>query len=339
MVYGIKSVYIPIHQKLRVSSITLSKKTMEKIIKKISPNIVHIQNSFMISKGVAKIAKKSGIPIIGTNHFMAENLVQYFHMPKIIESWLNKLSWKQCIKVFEQVNLVTTPTKTAAELLKKEGFSKDVIAVSNGIDLNRFKPTNDGSYLKQKYAIPTDRPVLLYAGRLDKEKKVEVILQALSFILSVTNVHLVLAGVGNKKQILRKLAEKLNIQQAVTFTGFVSEKDWQNIYRIADIFVIASIAELQSIVTMEAMASGLPVVATNVMALPELVHDGGNGYLFSDGDSETLAKEVLKILSNKNLQTQMSKKSLEIIQVHDINKTVDKYESLYKEVIINRYKS
>jgi len=101
----------------------------------------------------------------------------------------------------------------------------------------------------------------------------------------------------------------------------------------ADVFIIAGIAELQSIVTMEAMASGLPVVAVNAMALPELVHNEENGYLFSDGDNQALARKVIAILSDNKLSARMSQKSLEIIKAHDINKTTEKYESLYNEII------
>jgi glycosyltransferase involved in cell wall biosynthesis len=231
---------------------------------------------------------------------------------------------------------VTTPTKTAAALLENAGFRKDVVPVSCGIDLERFKPTNDGLYLKQVFAVPNDKPVLLYVGRLDKEKKIDVILRALPDILRVTSVHLVVVGMGKEKQKLEKLAKELGIQNAVTFTGFVPDKDLQNIYRIADLFVIASIAELQSIVTMEAMASGLPVVAANAMALPELVHDGENGYLFSDGDSRMLAEKVIAIFSNQAMRAQMSQKSLEIIKGHDINKVIEKYESIYSGIISRR---
>jgi glycosyltransferase involved in cell wall biosynthesis len=170
-------------------------------------------------------------------------------------------------------------------------------------------------------------------GRLDKEKRIDVILRALPDILRVTSVHLVLAGMGKEKQRLEKLTEKLGIQKAVTFTGFVHDKDLQNIYRIADLFVMASTAELQSIVTMEAMASGLPVVAVNARALPELVHDGENGYLFPDGDSQMLAEKVIAILSNQTMRAQMSQKSLEIIKDHDINTVIEKYESIYNEII------
>jgi glycosyltransferase involved in cell wall biosynthesis len=68
------------------------------------------------------------------------------------------------------------------------------------------------------------------------------------------------------------------------------------------------------------------------MALPELVHDGENGYLFSDGDSQMLAKKVITILSDQGTWAEMSKRSLGIIQDHDINKTIEKYESIYSEI-------
>jgi 1,2-diacylglycerol 3-alpha-glucosyltransferase len=331
-VYGIRSIPIPIYRNFRISPLFIPR-TVTRAVKEISPDIVHIQNHFLIGKEVVSAAKRLGIPAIGTNHFMPENLVHYLHLPGIAERWVQKLAWRQFVRVFEQLDSVTTPTKTAAALLEKAALNKDVMPVSCGIDLERFKPTNDGAYLKRRFGIPTDRPVLLYVGRLDKEKKIDVVLRALPDISRVTGVHLVLAGLGKEKQNLKALTEKLGIQKAVTFTGFVPDEDLQNIYRVADLFVTAGIAELQSIVTMEAMASGLPVVAVNAMALPELVHNGENGYLFSDGDSEMLAERVIAILANRALRARMSEKSLEIIKDHDINKTVEKYESIYSEIV------
>jgi len=331
-VYGIRSIPIPVYQNFRISPLFISR-TIRRAVEEISPDIVHIQNHFLIGKQAVSAAKKLGIPVIGTNHFMPENLVHYLHLPETAEKWLRKFAWRECIRIFRQLDFVTTPTKTAVALLKNAGFSKDVIPISCGIDLDRFKPTNDGAYLERRFAIPTDKPVLLYVGRLDKEKRIDLILRALPDILRVTSVHLVLAGIGKEKQKLEELTEKLGIQKAVTFTGFVPDEDLQNIYRIADIFVIAGIAELQSIVTMEAMASGLPVVAVNAMALPELVHDGENGYLFSDGDKQMLAEKIIAILTNQTMRAQMAKKSLEIIKDHDINKIIEKYESIYNEII------
>jgi len=331
-IYGIRSIPVLIYRDFRISPIFISG-VISRAIKEISPDIIHIQNHFLIGKVAVKVAKKRGIAVVGTNHFMPENLVHYLHLPKTAEKWLQKFMWRQCIKVFEQLDFVASPTKTAAALLKNAGLTREAVPISCGIDLEIFKPTNDGLYLKRTFAIPDNKPVLLYVGRLDKEKRIDVILRALPRVLSVTDVHLVLVGIGNEKQRLEQLTKKLGIQDAVTFTGFISDKDLPNIYRVADLFVIAGIAELQSIVTMEAMASGLPVVAVNAMALPELVHDGVNGYLFSNGDSQMLAEKVIAVISDRARQAQMSEKSLEIIKHHDINKVVDKYESIYNKII------
>jgi glycosyltransferase involved in cell wall biosynthesis len=98
-------------------------------------------------------------------------------------------------------------------------------------------------------------------------------------------------------------------------------------------YPFAGVAELQSIVTMEAMASGLPVIAADAMALPELVHHGENGFLFPVDDARALASAALAILSNEPLRRQMAKKSLEIVKAHDINKIVEQYEMLYARML------
>ena len=333
IVYGIRSIYLPVYQNFRFSPLFLSKKYIKDSIIKISPDIIHIQNHFMIGKGAALFSKKLGIPVIGTNHFMPENLIHFLHLPKFAESWLINFGWKQCIDIFKELNLVTAPTKTAANLFKKAGFNKEVTPISNGIDLNIFKSSNDGEYLKEKYKLPINIPILLFVGRMDKEKKVDEILFAMSKIIKTKDAHLVLAGKGKEKHNLEMLTKKLNLDKHVTFTGFIPDIDLPNLYNVADLFVIAGIAELQSIVTMEAMASGLPIVAVNAVALPELVHDGVNGYLFTAGDCEDLANKILIIISNNKMSAQMSKESLEIIKNHDLNIIINKYVSIYNKVI------
>jgi 1,2-diacylglycerol 3-alpha-glucosyltransferase len=333
-VFGVRSINVGfvVAHRWRIAPLFISH-IVRGLVVRFSPDVVHIQNHFLIGRRVMGVARRLGIPVVGTNHFMPENLTHFLHLPRRAESDLQEYAWKDCAKIFEQLDFTTTPTHTAAGLLRAAGLDKDVVPVSCGIDLEKFNPANEGSYLRQVFGIPADKPVLLYVGRLDKEKRIDTILRALPDILRAVGVHFVVAGIGIERHGLEELAGELGIQDAVTFTGFIPDEDLPNIYRIADLFIIAGIAELQSIVTMEAMASGLPVVAVNAMALPELVHDGENGYLFSDGNSQMIAEKVIAILTNRPVREQMSKKSLEIIGNHDINKTVEKYEAIYEEVI------
>jgi len=326
--YGTPSIPIPIYPNFRISPMILCGKSVMRIVREVHPDVVHLQNHFMIGKATLMAAHELNIATIGTNHFMPENLVHYLHLPKVGEEQLNKFAWRKFIHVYGELDIVTTPTKTAAKMLHHVGLQKDVIPISCGIDLKRFNPQNDGAYLKKRYALP-DRDTLLYVGRLDKEKHIEVILNAIPRILQKLDVQLVLAGVGKLRSSLERHAEKLNIRNNVTFTGFVPDEDLPNLYRIAALFVIASTAELQSIVTMEAMASSLPVVAVNATALPELVHSGENGYLFESGKSRDLAERVIMILGDKSLRNKMAERSLELIQAHDIEKVVACFETLY----------
>jgi glycosyltransferase involved in cell wall biosynthesis len=148
-----------------------------------------------------------------------------------------------------------------------------------------------------------------------------------------------IVGKGAEKTKLEKMAKSLGLEKKVIFLGFVPDKDLPNLYPLATCFIIAGIAELQSIVTMEAMASGLPVLAANAVALPELVHHGENGFLFETGDLKQIADCIVKIISDPKLQKRMSQKSLEMIKGHDETKIVSRFESFYSELTGNNEKN
>lgn len=331
-IFGIRSVPILMYRGFRVSLPYFMKKEIEKIIKEFDPDVIHFQGHFYISKAVLSIAQKLRIPTLGTNHFMPENAIHYLHLPKFAENPIKRWAWRQFHSVFERMDIVTCPTETAVQVVRSNNLKKNAIVVSNGVDLSEFHVGNDGTYLKEKYKLP-DEPILLYVGRLDKEKNIDMVLRALVPVTNKINLHFVVAGDGEEKDDLKKLTKDLNLEKFVTFTGYVLNEDLHNVYRIADCFIIAGAAELQSIVTMEAMASGLPVIALNVLALPELVKHGVNGYLFEWNDINGLAQDITSIFSDDPLRKKMAVKSLEIIQDHRIENTVHKFESLYESLL------
>jgi len=248
-------------------------------------------------------------------------LLPYFHLPSLLEAKLKRLVWQQFVGVYGRLPIVTAPTKTAAELVQRYGLAREVIVLSCGIDLQRFNQSYNGTYLKVRYNIP-DRPIILYVGRLDKGKNIEVILRAMPFMLERTRAQLVLVGVGAMRNHLERVAQELGLRKDVVFTGLVADDDLPNLYRLADIFVLAGIAELQSIATMEAMASALPIVAVNAVALPELIRHGENGFLFPDGDSQGVTEKIISILTDERLKGEMGQKSLALIQAHDMSRVV-----------------
>jgi 1,2-diacylglycerol 3-alpha-glucosyltransferase len=185
--------------------------------------------------------------------------------------------------------------------------------------------------IRSRYGIP-DKPVLLFVGRLDPEKKLNEVLDAVAMALRRTDFCLVVVGKGIQQSALEKQAVRLRITENVIFTGFVPEEDLPMIYQLSQCFIIASIAELLSLATLQAMASGLPVIAARAGALVELVHDRANGLLFNVGDIDKMANCMVEILGNDTLCRQMGAKSLEYSQQHDIHGTVRAFESIYEYV-------
>lgn len=331
-VVGITSIPVLVQKNFRFSPSVFVKRKIKKALKDFKPDLVHIQSHFFLSRTVAQTARKLNIPVMGTNHFMPENLVHFLHLPKKPEEILKRFAWKDFKRIFNKLSIVTTPTHAAAKLLRDNGFTKPVLPISCGIDTEKFNTKKDGSSLRKKYWIP-NKSALLYIGRLDKEKNVDTLLKAFAQVAKKTDSIFVIGGTGAEKENLQNIAKDLKIDKNVIFLGFVPDKDLPLFYHLGDCFVIAGTAELQSIVTLEAMASGLPVIAVNAVALPELVKHGKNGYLFNINNTKILSKYMYNILSNKKLRQKMAAESLKIIKKHDIKNTVRHFEKLYRKLI------
>lgn len=331
-VFGVRSVPAFIYKDMRVVvPVDVDRITM-KAIKMFQPEVVHAQGHFPVSRSVIRNAKSCGIPVVGTNHFMPENLTHYAHLPAPMDALLRQRLWRKFRGVFENIDVVTTPTARAASYMDGNGFDGTIRVISNGIELTRFNPGRAEAGFKERYGLP-DEPLLLYVGRLDREKNLDVVLRALSQVPDEVPVHFAMAGSGALREQLQENAEALGVRHRVTFLGFVPDEDLPALYCAADAFVLAGTAELQSIATMEAMASGLPVLAADAVALPELVHHGRNGYLFTPGDSVMLAEQLTDLFSDAGLRRRMGQESLRMVQKHAVAKTMEAFEAAYVEAM------
>lgn len=168
-------------------------------------------------------------------------------------------------------------------------------------------------------------------GRVTGEKHIDVLIKAVAKLDPALDAKLDIVGDGDLLNHLKKLATELGVGDRTTFTGYVSDEELKAAYTNATVFAIPSIAELQSIATMEAMSSGLPVVAANAMALPHLVHDGDNGYLFEPENVDDLAAKLTTVLTLPQEElTRMKRNSLRLIAPHDIQRTLTTFERLYR---------
>ncbi|WP_295852819.1 glycosyltransferase [uncultured Microbacterium sp.] len=291
------------------------------LLDEIKPDVVHIQSHIVIGRGLAREARKRGIPVIATNHVMAENILDFTTLPDFLDRIFVELAWADAERTFKMTRAVTTPTRKAADFLESTIDISGVIPISCGIDRSNYRPD----------LTPRDANRILFVGRLTTEKHIDIVLKALSQLDPALDVTFDVVGGGDQRAKLETLAQQLGVASRVTFHGHASEEDLRTLYSRASVFAIASIAELQSIATMEAMASGLPIVAANAVALPHLVHDGENGYLFEPGNADELAARLTDVLTAApEERARMQQASLDAVAVHDINRTLDTFEALYR---------
>ncbi|MCW4384557.1 glycosyltransferase [Salinibacterium sp. SYSU T00001] len=292
-----------------------------RILDAVKPDVVHIQSHIVVGRGLARQATKRGIRVIGTNHFMPENMIEHTLLPKFLQKSAIRMAWADASKTFALCEAVTTPTRKAAAFLESETKLKGVHAISCGIDASRYAAS---------FEEPKEHRIV-FVGRVTGEKHIDVLLKAVAKLDPTLDVKLDIVGGGDQMNQLKQLAVSLGIRSNVNFTGYVSDEELRSTLTRASVFAMPSIAELQSIATMEAMASGLPVVAADAMALPHLVHDGENGFLFRPGDVDDLAQKLETVLRMPWEQTlRLKKASLKLIEPHDIQRTLTTFESLYR---------
>ncbi len=306
---------------------------IKKLFKTFNPDIVHLQDHYPLSRVVYQVAKKNRVPVMGTNHFLPENVMPYLPIPQKLRGVAKWLLWYSVLSLYNKLDFVTTPTATAANIIRGEALRAPVKPVSCGVDIHRFQPKNIAirAKIRRKYGLSSEKTILFYVGRIDAEKRLDVMIRTLK-TLGRTDVQFAIAGKGEHRPALEALAAELDLTEQVVFTGFVPDDDLPTLINSIDIFAMPSEAELQSIATLEAMASGKPVIAANARALPELVETGVNGYLFRAGDIADAVRGLQYLLERRNDWGKFGTASRQKAEPHGLENTLRRYETLYYQL-------
>ncbi|MEO5921699.1 MAG: glycosyltransferase [Pseudolysinimonas sp.] len=299
-----------------------AKPNAERIVRAIKPDVIHFQSHIVVGRGLVTSAVKHKIRLVGTNHTMPENMLQHVAiLPSFMHGWLTRIQWSSARKWFKQADAITAPTRRAADFFELNTGLTGVHAISCGIQSRDY--TADFS--------PRTSNIVTFLGRLDEEKHVQELLEAVTRLDPELDVQVQIVGDGEVKRQLEAKARDLAIADRTTFTGKVSYDELRAALTRSTVFGMPSRAELQSIATMEALASGLPVVAANAMALPHLVHPGENGYLYEPGDIDAFAGYLTKVLTAPSKELERLKRgALRTVEAHDIQRTLEVFESLYR---------
>jgi phosphatidylinositol alpha-mannosyltransferase len=230
--------------------------------------------------------------------------------------------------VFKKADCVIAVTRSEKSFLKTHVRTtpQKIRVIPEGVNLGQFYPEGKKS---------EKRVIILFVGRFSKEKGLRYLIEAIPNVINeYPQAHFMLVGEDyGVKHELTKLAGELEVKNRISFLKPLFGSELANLYRFSTIFVLPSLYETFGLVLLEAMASGLPVVATKVGGVEAIVKHGDNGLLVSPKNPSALAESIVKLLSEKALYKHIRKHGLETSKLYSWNKITEKIEACYKSLI------
>lgn len=333
VIHRTAAVPFPFYQNFRIS--LNPSREVKKIIEEFDPDVIHIQMLLGIGQAAMKYGNKFGIPVVSTNHAMPENLMDNLRLLAPVSRPINYILTEYGARFHSKSDVVTLPTQSAIDMFKaSDRVDMPMYAVSNGIDLSRFTPGEAAIEIYEKFGLPKDKKIVSYLGRLDAEKHLSVLVEAFRNLhQEFPDLHLLMVGGGTDEEHLTRLIYQYGLNSNVTFTGRVTDEEIVALHKVGTVYVMPSPAELQSIATLEAMASGKPVVAVDAGALSELCQDGRNGYLCKKDNVDEITNGIRQIITDDEKRAGFAAESLAIAQTHDIQTTYKRFEEIYSDLI------
>lgn len=293
-------------------------------------DLVHAHSPIPYSDLPARrYARRYKVPLVLSYHFDGQETGGSFLRNSGV-TFYNRLLLSKVLKQAEVILVGTRAYAQASPHLKN--FQDKIQIVPYGINLEEFQMDCSKKEARLKLNLPSEGNLILFFGSLVPYKGPEVLLNALKIL---KDVRVVFAGRGPLEEDLRRLSRELRVEDRVIFTGFVPEELKSTYYRAADVFCLPSMtmAESFGIVNLEAMASGLPVVASGLGGIPEVVHDDETGLLVEPGDVSDLASKLGLLLEDQSLQQKMGKNGKKMALNYTWDRVVDLTRDIYQEVL------
>jgi glycosyltransferase involved in cell wall biosynthesis len=300
------------------------------------PDLLHLHDYSSAGLAGLRAAQMLNLPAALTLHLLPASVSAYTPPVPGLRRMVEAGLWAYCEWLGRQCRAVAAPSRASADIIRERIRTQPAI-LPNGVDLTKFTPQasspGEASTLRAKYGLHPDLPVILHVGRVDVEKRVDVIVRMAAMVMRRVPAQLLLVGDGTQRARLIRLSERLRIREHCCFTGFVpADGDLPALYRLASVFVIASEVETQGLAGLEAAASGAPLVAVRAASLPELVEDGVNGYLVEPGDTTAMAERVSALLQNPERARAMGGAASVTAEKYSLDETVAAHERFYESI-------
>jgi len=295
--------------------------SVKKILKKINPDVFHVHYVWIDGMIGALsgfhpfvlTAWGSDILVAGKN-FLAKSLIKF---------------------ALRKADLITCDAEHMKETIMKLGAKPEKIKIIYfGVDTKKFCPGPKDKELIKKLGIE-NCPVVISLRNLEPIYDVETLIRAIPLVLKeIPSVKFIIAGKGSEEKKLKNLAKELRISESIRFVGWINHEILPDYLRLGDVYVSTSVSDSTSISLLEAMACGLPSIATNVGDHPRVLKDGENGFIIPVKSPELLSEKIIYLLKNKEIREKIKKFSREtIVRSYNYFREMAKIENIYNELI------
>lgn len=300
-----------------------------RVLDSVDLDIAHSHDPFTIGLFGLNVARRHRIPYVHTYHTLYPEYVHYVWETRLTKKLAERLSRDFC----QQCSSIVAPSTKVERYLREWGVTVPVDIIATGVDTHRYS-TPDAAItrtLLDRLALAPDERVLLFVGRLGREKNVELLLRAL-WHTHHPCIRLVIAGDGPHREYLESLVDELDLRSRVTFLGYLQGAQTVAAYHLAHAFAFASTTETQGLVIGEAMAAGLPVIAVEDHAVEDFVVNGRTG-IVAPGRPEDLAHAFDELMGNDDRREALAAASLERSAHFSIERQAERLEEAYERAI------
>lgn len=322
-VTAIASVPLPLYPDIRLAAPAAAR--IAGVIDAFAPDLVHSATEFVIGRLGQLLALRKGIPVTSSYHTDFSRYADAYGAP-----WLRPSVTRYIGRFHCRSQRVYTPSAPARDDLLRLGV-RDAEVWGRGVDIETFHPARRSEPLRESYG-DRDTCLLLHVGRLAAEKGVERILEAWAIARSQLpdhSAHLIVAGSGPRERELRHEAP-----DGITFLGNLDRRHvLPRLYASCDAFLFASLTETLGLVVLEAMASGLPVIATPAGGVADHLRDGDNGIAFPAGDVGAMAHAIVTIVMDRDRRRALSLGARRTAEELSWSAELDRLDASYRQVI------
>ncbi len=310
---------IRLYKKLGITIPVFPARSIEKEIVARHITLLHVHHPFYIGRLALIIKKKFHLPVVFTYHTRYTDYVRtYFPFP--ITKFINLIVTRMVVRFMNACDAVTVANETLKDELAVKGVRTPMYIVPPGIDTKKFGTGNRAS-LRKRYGISDRDMVLLYVGRLAKEKNIYFLLRSFLFIhRRKPRTHFFLVGSGMEEESIRAYARRKHVAQFVHIVTDRTPKNIEDAYAAADLFVYASQTETFGRVLAEAMAAAIPIVALNGLSINDLIADGVTGIKVYRKSTRVFASRVLEVLDDPVKAALMGDQAREYARKHFDNR-------------------